>query len=453
MVQRNKWHVGFISFLLACLTSLTAQAQEARPAASAVSNGSANAAANASPDDQGTIPPGTTITTQNWRQYQGFMSVGLRDLFEGKYFWKMPPDVEIEVGPTTVNPPPKTYIAATEKYAGDVRVVQLPDGGLNLSGYQGGAPFPNPSEPHKGWKIMADVWYRYVPHLYVINHAAGCSIDRRGNINCAAGDLVFRQLSFNTDPGVPVNVPGAQGKFYTQWYMITEPENLRYTASLTIGYTDLRRFESLYAFIPSLRRSQPVSNLARCSMTQGIDITQEDYRGGFDSNITQINAEYLGEKKVLALLMSEMPGRFPDAFQMPLGFAKPSWGKWQVRDVHVVSIKKLPSLAAGYCYGKRVLYIDKTTFNPYWEEIYDSNMRLWKIGGLFLHTVNVPRLGPVDSSGSLIYSFWDIQNDHASFIMDPTENKYPIYINDQTPNEYRDLARYSTPGGLDMIMR
>jgi hypothetical protein len=357
------------------------------------------------------------------------------------------------VGPTIVNTPPKTYLATTEKCAGSVKLVELPGGGLDLQGYQGGMPFPNPSEPHKGWKIIADVWYRYVPHLYVINHAAGCAIDRNSNITCAGGDLVFRQLSFNTDPGVPANVPGAQGKFYTQWYMITEPENLRYTASLTIGYTDLRRFESLYAFIPSLRRSQPVSNLARCSLTQNIDITQEDYRGGFDSNITQIKTEYLGDKKVLALLMSEMPGKFPDSYDMPLGFAKPNWGKWQVRDVYVVSVEKVPFQAAGYCYGKRVMYIDKATFNPYWEELYDSNMRLWKIVGLFLHTMDVPGIGPVDASGSLIYAFWDIQNDHASFIMDPTENKYPIYLNEQAPEEYRDLARYSTPSGLNMIMR
>lgn len=381
------------------------------------------------------------------------MSTGLEDLFEGKYFWKMPADVSIEVGPTVVNMPPKTYMAATEKYAGQVKIVQLPSGGLDLQGYQGGMPFPIPSEPHKGWKIIADVWYRYVPHLYVIKHAAGCSIDRDGNVNCAAGELVFRQLSFNTDPGVPASIPGAQGKFYTQWYMITEPENLRYTASLTIGYTDLQRFESLYAFIPSLRRSQPVSNLARCSMTQGIDITQEDYRGGFDSNITQIKAEYLGDKKVLALLLPRMPGKFPDSFDMPLGFAKPSWGKWQVRDVYVVSVAKIPSQAAGYCYGRRVMYIDKATLNPYWEELYDSRMRLWKIVGLFPHTVNAPGIGPVDASGSLIYAFWDIRNDHASFIMDPTEDKYPIYINDQAPAEYSDVARYSTPGGLDMIMR
>ena len=110
------------------------------------------------------IPPGTTITNQNWQQYRQYMSDGMQALFEGKYFWKMPPDVQIAVGPTVENPPPRNYQAATESYANDVKLVELPDGGLTLTGYRGGTPFPNPSDPHKGWKILADVIYRYYPH-------------------------------------------------------------------------------------------------------------------------------------------------------------------------------------------------------------------------------------------------------------------------------------------------
>ena len=74
----------------------------------------------------------------------------------------MPSDVAMEVGPTVVNPAPKNYQEATEKYAGQTKVVELPDDGLTLANYQGGLPFPNPAEPHQGWKILANVWY-YIP--------------------------------------------------------------------------------------------------------------------------------------------------------------------------------------------------------------------------------------------------------------------------------------------------
>jgi hypothetical protein len=62
----------------------------------------------------------------------------------------MPANVQIEVGPTIIHPLPKTYIEATEKYSGQVKLVELPDGALTLSEYQGGMPFPHPTEPHRG---------------------------------------------------------------------------------------------------------------------------------------------------------------------------------------------------------------------------------------------------------------------------------------------------------------
>ena len=117
----------------------TAAVNAAAPATTVNQNvaqgGSANAssAQSAASSDgvagaHATIPPGTTITMQNWQQYKQFMPDGMIALFEGKYFWKMPSDVEMNVGPTVIHPLPATYLAATEKYASQVRLVTLPDG-------------------------------------------------------------------------------------------------------------------------------------------------------------------------------------------------------------------------------------------------------------------------------------------------------------------------------------
>jgi hypothetical protein len=54
------------------------------------------------------------------------------------------------------------------------------------------------------------------------------------------------------------------------------------------------------------------------------------------------------EKKVLALLLSDVPGRYPDAYEMPLGWPRPSWGKWQLHDVYVIGVSKLPKYASNY---------------------------------------------------------------------------------------------------------
>jgi hypothetical protein len=112
-------------------------------------------------------------------------------------------------------------------------------------------------------------------------------------------------MSFNTDPGVPATMPGFQDEFWTQWYIVSEPEQMRYTASLTIAYADMQRPEELYAFIPSLRRYQPVSSLARCSQTAGMDFTPDDYRAGFDANLTQMK---VARKKCSPCCFPACPG-------------------------------------------------------------------------------------------------------------------------------------------------
>jgi len=411
---------------------------------------------------QGSAPPGNsstgsgavgaTITMQNWRDYQNYMPDGMAALFEGKYFWKMPSDVEIQVGPTIINPLPKNYVEATEKYASQVKLVELPNGGLTLSGYTGGAPFPNPKEPHQGWKILANLWFRYLPHLTVDTNGVVCTVDNGNSISCKAGMKVYRQLAFNTDLGVPRDIPGAEGKYFTQYEMVKEPEQERYTTVLTISYADLTRQEDVYVFIPALRRYQPMSPMARCSADLGTDETPDDRRFGFNSNLTRLKADLIGEKKILSLLDYQMPaGRFPANYDMPLGWPKPSWGKWQLRDVYVVSVTKLGG-GSGHCLGKRVIYVDKSTYAPLWEDLYDESLQPWRFVGIFPRTLDVPGIGPEDTSNSMVYAFWDVKYSHATIFAEAGEGE-PFYINEQAPKDFLDLERYTTPGGLSLIMR
>jgi hypothetical protein len=400
-----------------------------------------------------TITAGSTITMQNWQNYRHFMPDGIIALFQGQDYWKMPADVEISVGPTIVHPLPRSYLEATERYSSQSKVVELPGGGLSLQGYRGGKPFPNPQEPHKGWKILVNLWYRYLPNLLVDTYGTGCTQDSFGSINCSADEIVYRQLSFNTDPSVPARVPGAEGKFYTEWVMIVEPEQQRYNATLTISYADLTRPEEVYAFVPSLRRYRPVSAAARCAPSEGMDATADDYRFGFDSNLTQVQVQYAGNRRILALIDASLPQtRFPDGYDMPLGWPKPSWGKWQLRDTDVISVSKLPSQSGGYCYGKRVMYVDQAFAAPLWEDLYDMEMKPWKFLGLFLRTLDVPGIGPVNATGSQVEAYWDIQNKHSTFFSDPAMNR-PFYVNEQAPREYNNVTKYTSPGGLNEIMR
>ncbi len=403
-----------------------------------------------------TIPPGTTITMSNWQQFRDFMPDGMVALFEGKYFWKMPADIQMNVGPTIINPLPKGYLDATEQFSGQVKLVPLPDGGLTISGYKGGIPFPNPAEPHRGWKILADFWYRYIPHLVVNtadNLGFGCTQDSFGSINCSKSLWVYRQLAFNTDPDVPQTTPGGEDKFYTAWMMVEEPEQAKYTANLTIGYTDLTKPQDLYVFRPSLRRAEQLSTSARCA-SSGSDLTPDDGRFAFEGNIPDFDATVTGEKKILAQMDIGTAGaNFPQDYDMPLGWSKPSWGKWEVRDTFVLDIRKIPSKASGYCYGKRIMYVDKQFYGALWEDLYDAKMRPWKFVLLQPIVLKVPQIGPQNSSGAQYSHYWDIQNNHASYNGPNDGHGYDVLINQDVPKGWDDLNKYSNPSGLNQVMR
>jgi hypothetical protein len=418
------------------------------------------AIANPSPDASNTapasIPSGTVITMQNWQQYQQFMPDGMVVLFQGKSSWKMPDDVQMEVGPTEIHPLPGGYLAATEKYSPGVKVVELPDGRLNLNGYQGGIPFPKPDEPHKGWKILANFWLRYMPHIVVNtpdNMGFNCTLDSFGNVNCAKGLWVARQLAYNTDPGIPVNVPGSEGKYYATWFMINEPEQQKYTTTLTIEYTDLTKPEDVFNFSPSMRRTLRLSAAGRCS-SAGSEITPDDGRFAFDSNIPDFDANLLSEKQILAQMdVASAGSNFPASYDMPLGWPKPSWGKWEMRDADVVDIRKLPAKASGYCYGKRILYVDRQFYGPLWEDLYDPKMALWKVALLQPIVIKIPQIGPQNSTGAQFSHWWDMQNNHATFVGPADGHGYNVLINDDVPAQYLDVERYTTPGGLSAVMR
>ena len=126
-------------------------------------------------EKQAPLPVGTVITTQNWEQYKDYMPLWMQWIFSGEYGYKLAPNQTVTVGPTIPKELPKKYAADTEKYSGQVRLKELPDGGTLIANYTAGVPFPNPTEPRLGEKLMWNAWYRYAPRVEQILPASGCS--------------------------------------------------------------------------------------------------------------------------------------------------------------------------------------------------------------------------------------------------------------------------------------
>ena len=118
----------------------------------------ANYKALADADSAETIPVGTKITLQNWKQYKKFMQVWMQAAYEGQYKWHVgsSPEYTVEVGAAQHYPPPRKFVEDTEKYGGQAKLVRLPSGGMKWEGYVAGVPFPNPTEPDLGvnWRTI-----------------------------------------------------------------------------------------------------------------------------------------------------------------------------------------------------------------------------------------------------------------------------------------------------------
>jgi len=402
-------------------------------------------------------PAGATITMENWSDYQQYMPLGMIELFKGAHFWKMPADIKINIGPTITERPPSGYAEATARYSGNVRVVHLANGHNDIQNYSGGEPFPNPQEPDKGYKLLADLWFAYIPHLLAGasgNPMSTCSETRHGYVSCVRLSYVLRQTAYNTDMGVPEREPTAGNAWYTEWTSVEEPEELKYTTRLKIYPRDNQRTPEVYTFVPSLRRWIRGSLLSRCSPVSGTDYTEDDYkRVGFNGGIGDFQAQFLGHRKILALAGDYTPlgGDFPKNYYMPLGWPKPSWGEWQVRDVDVIDVRRIPGEEKGYCYGKRIIYEDSDTRYAVWEDAYDGRMRLWKTALLAQRTIGATLLG--DVPGAFTSSAWDLKNDYLTVTSTESKDGRDVLVDYDVPGEYQNLISYSTPAGLAQIMK
>ena len=105
--------------------------------------------------------------------------------------------------------------------------------------------------------------------------------------------------------------------------------------------------------------------------TRGSDTTED---------FTSSTLNFRGERKILALTdVGAATGVFPKNYDMPLGWAKPSWGAWSLRDVDIIDIRRIPSQRPGYCYGAKIMYIDTNFWHPLWGKAYDTSLTLWKL--------------------------------------------------------------------------
>jgi hypothetical protein len=415
------------------------------------------------------IAPGTLITQRNWQKYQQFMSEGLIALFEGKYFWHMPNDVVIEVGPTTSIPLPQQYLRDTSRYSAQVRLVRLPAGGYVPTGYVAGIPFPNPSEGEPGLagqRIFWDSYFRYQPR---VQHAPtyNYTLDRYGNMTQAAEvKEVVSQLTFLSDPGFPRTVPDTEPYYLARYSEQIAPEQGKYSAILDLTPADPTQFDELYEYVPTLRKSLRLSQAARCSPVFGSDYLIDDENNGPPGLPQLFKIDYLGDKQILALEHATLNGfdspgsatqlderYYYRGSQGVIPFPKPTLGKWELRDTYVISLQRLPQFAGHYCYSKRVMYIDKENYLGGQQlDLYDPGGNLFKSQLIFLAPKEIPEThGDVAELVTGPYTGLLVNFKDKHVTISPGLNSC---VNAECAKDgYLDIKRYASPEGLMKIVR
>ena len=94
--------------------------------------------------------------------------------------------------------------------------------------------------------------------------------------------------------------------------------------------------------------------------------------------------------------------------------------------------------------------MDSHFFSPLWEELYDAQMKLWKLDMVMPPRTNVPGIGIANLPGADVEQLRNIERNHATV---GAEGRPELYVNEQAPAEFQDISRYTTPAGLNLIMR
>jgi Protein of unknown function (DUF1329) len=274
--------------------------------------------------------------------------------------------------------------------------------------------------------------------------------------------IVYSELAHLSDVSFPVTVPDNGGYFYARYIEQIAPEQGKYTTTLDLSPLDPAKVDELYAYIPSLRRSLRLSVTARCSPLFGTDMTIDDDNLGIPGLPGLFQVKYLGEKKVLALLNAnydafDSAGTFTGLldkyyYRGKVGvapFPTPAEGKWEVRDAYVIDVERLPQYAAGYCYGRRILYVDKENFVASEIDLYDTSGKIYKWMPTFYSPQTIPDTTDktdVTVASSTTYTM-NFQDGHMTIFT----GIHGCLNRDCAKFGYLDVGRYASPAGLMKI--
>jgi hypothetical protein len=259
--------------------------------------------------------------------------------------------------------------------------VKLGSDGIKVENYIAGQPFPalDTKDPHIAIKVMWNFNFRpnFEDDLDLRNFDADTgpiSVERPLQVERHFLIDHFRRLKYvgrlyvDPKPEIPNN---EKFEFKETLHPLIEPFDLKGVGFTYYRYFDPAKQDDSWLYLPSLRRVRRLSTAQRSDALFGQDTDQDSY-GGYAGQIAWADWKLIGEKEVLgAFHTTNFPVKWAE------GAADWAFDDvWEKRKVWIVEgASKLPQ----YAYSKRVLYIDKESWEVPYTDMYDRAGQLWKV--------------------------------------------------------------------------
>ena len=328
------------------------------------------------------LKPGDVLNATNWQKAEGLLPPEILKHYQNGDYAN--PIVDWPDGKYLT---PPDFRAASEKNAGQLDIDATGTIVEKGSGKQPpfilGYPFPiiDPADPKAGAKVVWNFFYRtwYFGTLRAesqLNWVAPKKLDRRADVD----------VSFEYYDGVPEaeRLPNPDN-FSVRFLTITvSPADLNGTASLSWRYRDPSKRDSVWAFVPALRRVRAVSPANRSDGFLGSDMNQddgpffdgkpEDFTWTLKGEVEQLRLvdplSLKGQAESVWLPSGGWRGIWPDL--KFLGYMDPEWKgiAWApvtgaLAKRHFWRVECVPK-DKYYLFGHIELYIDKETFQGAW---------------------------------------------------------------------------------------
>lgn len=326
--------------------------------------------------------PGEVLNQTNWQKAEGLLPPEILKHYQlGEY---VNPIVD---WPTEVFNWPPDFVEASKRNEGrfgiDERGAVIDKATGKQPPFILGHPFPTieASDPQAGVKILWNHLYRtwYFGNLHAesqVNWVATRALERRTD----------QDVNFFYYDGVPDSErpPNAQNFLQQQLILVEAPADLNGTAALTWRYRDPSKRDSVWTYVPALRRVRAVSPANRSDGFLGSDMAQDD-GPFFDGKPEDFTWALKGETDQLRFVDPlNLKGQhdhnwlptggwrvnWPDIKM--LGYMDPEWKGVGWAPLSGALAKRRFYIVEGvpkdkyYLFGKLQLYIDKTTYQGAW---------------------------------------------------------------------------------------